>query len=248
MNEILIIAGDYLKGKSIYPSIRRILNLLFNISIASFVFQKFYGNYTWLNYYDYKGILDFLVKGKFFIPLSIFFIVYGFTQFLAMSFFYLISHFKSVRLAREILAYQYNKESVEQGLNDFTEVSKIVSPVTLTKDVMVELYKELRKNISEETINEIEKSLEEPKKNLENNFYLLFRMLIAVTIYFISLAEFSWLLYLVVGILLVIVMLLIMVGYRFLDLLPVLIGKFTEQAEQYFMQHSKANGKMIDNS
>lgn len=248
MNEFFIIAGDYLKGKSIYPSIRRVLNLLFNISIASFLYEKFYGNYTWLNYDDYKGMLDFLVKGKFFIPLSIFFIVYGITQFFALILFRTLNHLKYVKLTREILSYQYNKESVDNGLNDFTEVSDIVSPVTLTKEDMLELYEELRKNISEETIREIEKSLEEPKKNLENNFYLIFRMLIAVTIYFISLAEFSWLLYLVVGILLVIVMLLIMVGYRFLDLLPVLIGKFTEQAEQYFMQHSKANGKMIDNS
>ena len=76
MNEVFFIAGDYLKGKSIYPAFRRILNLLLNISISSFIYEKCYGVYSWLNYNDYKGILTFFIKGNFFIPLSIFIVVY----------------------------------------------------------------------------------------------------------------------------------------------------------------------------
>lgn len=87
MNELFLFIGDYLKGQNVYPVFRRILNLLFNISITSFFYEKCYGDYTWFNYYDYKGILDFFIKGGFFIPLSIFLVVYGTTQFLAMIIF-----------------------------------------------------------------------------------------------------------------------------------------------------------------
>jgi hypothetical protein len=107
MSEILFII---LKGKSVYPAVRRLLILLFNVSIASFLYEKFYGKYTWLNYNDYKGILDFFIKGHFFIPFSIFVMVYGTLQFLSISLFYAINHFKSVKMIKEILQYQFNKE------------------------------------------------------------------------------------------------------------------------------------------
>jgi hypothetical protein len=114
MNEIFIIAGDYLKGKSVYPAFRRMLNLLFNISIASFIYEKFYGNYSWLNYNDYRGILDFFIKGNFFIPFSIFLVVFGTTQFLSIALFNALNHFKTLKITREILQYQFKKETLKK--------------------------------------------------------------------------------------------------------------------------------------
>ena len=54
MKELLDIASTYIQGKTVYPSIRRFLNLLFNISIASFIYEKFYGTYTWYSIDDYN--------------------------------------------------------------------------------------------------------------------------------------------------------------------------------------------------
>jgi len=242
MNEIFIIAGDYLKGKSVYPAFRRMLNLLFNISIASFVYEKCYGNYTWLNYNDYKGILDFFIKGNFFIPFSIFLVVYGTTQFLSIGFFGALNHFKTIKITREILQYQFKKETVDERLKEIKKVSKYVSPISLTKNTMLEVYQELRKHITPEAFEEIEKGLKEPKQNLEANFTMAFRMIIAITIYFFSIPQFGWVLYLTAMLVLIIGMYVLMISYRFLDIIPTLMRKFHHQAEEYLKLHTqKAN-------
>lgn len=243
MNEIFIIAGDYLKGKSVYPAFRRMLNLLFNISIASFIYEKCYGNYTWLNYNDYKGILDFFIKGNFFIPFSIFLVVYSLTQFLSIAFFVALNHFKTIKITREILQYQFKKETVDERLKEINKVSKYVSPIRLTKNTMLEVYQELRNHITPEAFEEIEKGLKEPKQNLEANFTMAFRMMIAITIYFFSIPQFGWLLYLTAMIVLFVGMYVLMISYRFLDIIPTLMRKFHYQAEEYLKLHTqKANG------
>lgn len=238
MNEIFIIAGDYLKGKTVYPAFRRVFNLLFNISIASFVYEKFYGNYTWLNYNDYKGILDFFIKGNFFIPFSIFIVVYGATQFLSMAFFGSLNHFKTIKITRQILQYQFKKESVDEQLKEIKKVSKYVSPISLTKNTILEVYQDLRKHITPEAFEEIEKGLKEPKQNLEANFTLAFRMIIAITIYLNSLPQFGWLLYLITLVVLIIVMYILTISYLFLDIIPTLMRKFYHQAEEYLKSQS----------
>ena len=237
MNEIFIIAGDYLKGKSVYPAFRRLLNLIFNISIASFIYEKCYGNYTWLNYNDYKGILNFFIKGNFFIPFSIFLVVFGTTQFLSISIFSVINHFKSVKLTREILQYQFKKETIDESLKEINKVSKIVSPIRLTKNTMLAVYQELRKDITPEVFEEIEKGLKEPKQNLEANFTLAFRMIIAITIYFISLPQFGCILYLFAMLVLIGGMYILMISHHLLDIIPTLLRKFHHQANEYLRIH-----------
>ena len=56
---------DYLQGKPVYAIARRALNFLFSVSITSFLFERFYFKYTWMDITAYKAILDFLVKGYF---------------------------------------------------------------------------------------------------------------------------------------------------------------------------------------
>jgi hypothetical protein len=239
MNELFIIAGDYLKGKSVYPASRRMLNLLFNISIASFVYEKCYDNYSWFNYNDYKGILDFFIKGNFFIPFSIFLVVYGTTQFLSLASFSALNHFKTIKITREILQYQFKKETIDERLKEIKKVSKYASPIILTKDTMLEVYQELRKHITPEALEEIEKGLKEPKQNLEANFSLAFRMAIAITIYFFSLPQFGWLLYLTAMIVLFVGMYVLIISYRFLDIIPTIMRKFHHQAEEYLKLHTQ---------
>jgi len=239
MNEIFLFFGDYLKGKSILPSIRRLLNLLFNMSISSFLFERIYGFYTWLNYNDYKGILDFFIRGKFFIPFSIFLVVYGTTQFLAMIIFSTVNFFKGVKLNKEILEYQFKKDLIDQRLNEINKVSEIVSPIKLTKETLVSLYQNLRAHLTPEAFENMEASLKEPKQNLEATFTLTFRMMIAITIYFISLPQFGWFLYSIAAVFILVGMYIIMIAYRFLDVFPTLMRKFHHQAEEYLQIHLK---------
>lgn len=237
MNELFIIAGDYLKGKSVYPAFRRILNLLFNISIASVIYEKCYGDYVWLDYNNYKGILDFFVKGNFFIPFSIFIVVYSATQFLSIAMFLGINHFKAIKITREIILHQFKKDAVDEGLKEVTKASKYVSPIELTETTMIALYQELRTQITPAAFEEMEKGLIEPKQNLEANFTMAFRMAIAISVYFATLSQFNWLLYVIAISILLLSMYVSMISYRFLDILPTLMRKFHQHAEEYLKMH-----------
>lgn len=62
MIELIKIIEPYLNGKRNYPTLRRALSLLINVSISSFTFETFYGSYEWYNISDYKLILDFLLR------------------------------------------------------------------------------------------------------------------------------------------------------------------------------------------
>ncbi len=75
MKSLISISDDYLEGKSIQTRIKRILNIIFSCFITSFVYIKFYGSYQWYDYNDYKGILNFILDGKFIIPIALFYIV-----------------------------------------------------------------------------------------------------------------------------------------------------------------------------
>jgi hypothetical protein len=77
MKEFLFVFTDYFKGNPTYPGIRRGLNVILNTSIAAFLYEKCIGTYVWINIADYKSIIDFLVKGHFIIPLSLYILTYA---------------------------------------------------------------------------------------------------------------------------------------------------------------------------
>src|SRR5688572_21320503 len=103
MNQFFLIGADYLKGKSIYNHLRRALNLLFNGSIASFYYELFYCGSSWLDIGDCKGILNFLIRGYFFRPLSSFRAVYGVPPIASRTVVYLLTGLKTGKWAKAII-------------------------------------------------------------------------------------------------------------------------------------------------
>jgi hypothetical protein len=243
VKELFNIASYYIQGKPVYPAIRRILNLLFNISIASFIYEKCYGTYTWYNYNDYKEILDFFIKGRFFIPFSIFVVVYGLTQILSNAFFSIFNHFKSVKLQREILKYQFKKETIDERLADIQNVSKHVIPIELTPELILQAYHALRKDLKPEDFQKIENELKQPKQNIEANFDMAFSALAAITLYFFTLPQFGWLLYAIVSVVLIVGMYILTIAYRLLDVTPTILRQFHVQAEIYLRELEKKESK-----
>ncbi len=237
MNEIFLIVADYFKGKSIYPSFRKLASLLFNISIASFIFEMFYGEYAWLNYNDYKGILNFFIKGNFFIPFSIFIAVWSVSQFIALIIFTSINHFQTLKLTREIVYYQIKKETIDKNLKQISKASRYATPIRITKGMMIEMYQQLKNELTPELYQKMETELKIPKENLEANFILVFRAFIAITIYFLSIQQFGWILFTITSIVLICSLYIIMLSYRLLDVFPTLIRKFHALAEKYLKEH-----------
>ncbi|HAD81539.1 MAG: hypothetical protein A2509_01280 [Candidatus Edwardsbacteria bacterium RIFOXYD12_FULL_50_11] len=237
MNDLFFIAADYIKGNSIYRPVRRIFNLLFNISIASFIYEKIYEQYYWFDYYDYKSILDYFVKGNFFIPLSIFIAAYGITHIISLTTFYLITYSKTVKWTKSIIDYKVKKETVANKINEISAISKKVIPIELTETMLIEVYNHLKNKLTPENYNNIEKGLTEQKNELMANYHFIFRALITITIYFISLSTFGWLLYLLTTLTLLVTLYLLTLSYRLLDILPVLFSKFQAEAELYIVAH-----------
>ena len=115
MNDLLLVVGDYLKGKTIIPQIRWILNFIFTISITSFFYERIIGPYSWIEITDYKGILDFFVKGNFYVPLFMYVIVYVSISLLSYVLFDIFVNKKSVKWTEKIIKYELIKKVDEDS-------------------------------------------------------------------------------------------------------------------------------------
>lgn len=241
MTEILNLASHFIQGKTIYSPVRRLLNLLFNMSITSFIYVNLYGEYELINYNDYKAIFNFLFKGHFFIPFSIYVVVYAITQFSGTTLFFILTHFRSVIYQRKILKFKLDKAEIDENLQVISTFSKYLSPIELDPEKMVDFYKEFRSEINVNALKELENSISEPKKNLEANFIFTFRMLIAVSFYFFSIPEFGIGIYLTITIISILIMLFFVIGHMFLGIIPITIKKLYLEAEQYLLANENNN-------
>lgn len=240
MKELGLIVADFLKGKSIYAPARRLLNLLFTLSITSFIYERTHGPFTWLDYHDYKGILDFFIKGRFFIPFSIFIIVHYTTLWLASITFTVINYFPSVRLTRSIINYEVKAASVKQYLGEVQQVSKKITPIELTPQLMQLLYEHLSTELKPADLETLRQESDKQKKLTETNFIFFVRAAIAITLYFASMAAFGWKLYVLVIAVLLGAMYVTMLGYRFFDVLPVLVNRLVAEAGSFFATETQA--------
>lgn len=237
--------ADYLKGKTMYPSIRRGLNLLFSISITSFLFEKIYFTYSWPDITNYKLILDFFIKGQFIVPFSIFLVVHGITYFIPSVIFSLYNFRKSVKLTREIVAYEVGENTINDQLRRVKILSKNVSPVVLTKEALVDLYLQFKDNLTAESLDELQKSCDEEKAKLEENFIFAFRTLVFIGIYFSVISYFGWVLLIITLFVVLGYMILLLIGYQFFDLFPMAVRKFKYEADKYVHDYLK-NQNSVD--
>jgi hypothetical protein len=238
MKEFLDMALSFTQGKPIYPPLRRVLNFLFILSISSFIYEKIYGKYTWLEYNDYKGILDFFIKGHFFIPFSIFIIVYELSEFISNTFFTMYNDSKSTKIQTKFLNYQFKKQ-VETGLMGNQKASEIETPINITPDWMIQTFLKIRDKVEPSVFAKFERKLQKSKRNLEANFNLGFRALIAITLYFSSLPQFGWLLYIIVLLVIIGGMYILCLAYRLCDIIPTILRVFYTYVEEYLKDQTE---------
>jgi ABC-type multidrug transport system fused ATPase/permease subunit len=240
MDKIMQIA-DFLSRKSMFPVLRKGLNLLFCASITSYIFEKFYFKYSWLEITDYKGILNFFVKGNFIVPFSIFVVVFIATYFISYSSFAIPNYFKSTKWQRKIIEYKLSKSEATGQVQNIQSKIEDVTAFKSSEKFLIGLYNYFKKTINQKEYIRIQRELQKLKDNLEANYILSFRAIITIIIYFISIDYFGWLLFSVVMILLILYMLLLIFGYRLLDILPTLIGRFVFEVEKYIKEYNEIN-------
>lgn len=231
MEKFFFIIGDYLKGKSVYPVMQRILNFLFSSSISSFLFEKFYFKYSWIDFTDYKAILDFFIKGYFFIPFSIFIIVHVMIRSIADYFFSLSVFNKSQKWQSKIFAFELTKEEfplMENKLNN-----QIGESTVKNNNWIKQIYDHIKESVTEEQWRIFINALDKEKQKANDNFALAFKAIIVITIYFFTINYFGWILYLAV----LLILLIILIGLWFLGLtlsiIPAIAQKFKLEIEKY---------------
>lgn len=232
MKEFLFIFTDYLKGNPTYPAIRRGLNFILNTSIAAYFYEKFIGNYSWIEISDYKSLMDFLVKGHFIIPLSFYFLIY---TVLGVSIFVLFNFrldFQKFKAIQKINVKELDNERFDEILERFSTLSSKFNIIVISKEEIISFYKNKFANVSSTDINELKNLIHTLKANLSNHFGLIFRLLVAICIYYFHTAKFpNWLFITILFVLLSSVF-LITKAFRLLNILPAVHRFLNRQVEE----------------
>lgn len=236
MKDTIGLFVDYLSGAPVYPALRRLLGLLFIASITSFLFEFLYGKYLWLDLSDYKSILTFFIKGDFFIPLSLFLLVYIAIEFCAFILLLLLTHKKVIRLRRTVLLYKTNRKDIDEIVRNITKISKYTGPLRMSKSVIRQAYNHFRLDITNESFNALHQASKIAKENLSVNFSLLFKALLSISIYFLQLPHFGYLLFFFTITSILVLMYLVSLTHIFFDILPVVAAKAHETAELFLYE------------
>ena len=239
MTEIFNVASHFIQGKPIYRPVRRMLNLLLNVSIASYFYIRCFGPYQWLDVTDYKGILDFFIQGKFFLPFSIFIVVYAITETFGYLLFKGLTHFWSLRNQRKLLQYSLTSKQIDNGIEGIGLASKAVVPEEMTKEKLVQFYNEIAPEITPEALREMKQALDDPKKNLQSNFVAVIRIMIALLVYVGTVAHLSGGVFVLVLIVLIIMSAFFVIAYRILDVLPALFRMAKAEGDKYLTAEKK---------
>lgn len=187
-DKALFIFNGYLEGKDYMPVIRKIINPLFTLILSSYFYERYFFSYDWLNLTDYKAILDFIIKGKFIIPASIFLIIHVITSIFSLI---VLSCFNwpVIRFMRK-----YNLKT-----GDKTEMYKLLKQVEISRKM-----------------EPIEISYKD-KIEVQNTFYLICKSIIVSIFYFCIEPRYSIALFLATLICLITMLILFWVLYLALN-------------------------------
>lgn len=118
----------YLEGKNIFPTVRRIIDPLLSINVASFIYESSYSKYNWIDITDYKSILSFIVKGEFIIPVTLFIVIHFAIIFIIQTPLFLINHLITEKLNNQLK----NRES---NINIYTQYKILFTHKGLNKSL-----------------------------------------------------------------------------------------------------------------
>ena len=211
--------GDLIGKKKLFPLAQHLLNFLFVISISSFLFEKFYFKYKLLDITDYQVIYNFLIKGNFAVPISIFFIVWVLTFFISKYAFIVANSALSKRFREKI-----NKIEAE-----ILKEKSIQEPSSIKddreKDWVRFLVEEIKASNTKKDLNRILAFMRKKKDECQDEFVVVLRGLIAVSIYFSAVPYFGYLLFSILIAAFLIYVFLLVSLYQLMELTPDIIFK-----------------------
>lgn len=233
MTDLLIYMADRAKGKSIYPLVRALFNIIFLSSITNLILLQTHPDIKIPNPFEFKELIDFCIEGYFFIPFAIFMIVYFLTMGVSSALFMWLGDFKNRKIIKKIIAFQIDKNDLVEGIKGIEEAANLFQALDITKEKSLELYKLLKPNFKKSGLNESLDKIDDSKRDLNDNFAMTLRGLIAVTIYFIKIPSFGCWLYIFSCLVIFACLVIFIFAYKLLDILPNVMHKAIEAERIY---------------
>ncbi|WP_207625787.1 hypothetical protein, partial [Niastella populi] len=238
---------SYLNGNSISKPIRRFTDLLLSASIVSFIFNRFIFKYEWISITDYKAVLDFFIQGHFVVPIILFTIVHIGLANISSIIFTITTLHKSSKFIKQIKKYQVKKRDYKAFFKKMNNNEIFQLPIEFNETVLLKAYYHLKNNISEEEWKKAETEGSKLKENLENDFNLTVKAIVATAIYFYNLSYFRFGLFITSLAILLLIAIALWYFYVLVYILPSVLNKIDTEFQNYIAtQQDQGNITQID--
>ncbi len=231
------ITSNYLKGKSIYPEIRRIIAFLLKLSISTYAYVFFFGKFDVYQVMDYQKIIYFFLSGHFFIPFSVFALTHITFILLSSLIFHALTFYPVIKLKKKIIEYKLTSEDKETGKDVIKSIAKYSIKKDVSDDELRKVYYEYREkyldNFNTKKNEELEKDFLVEKKNVELNFNFTFLILISSILFYVNLPDFYTALFVIVLFITLVFSIFSIITYRFFDILPTILVKIPEILKEH---------------
>lgn len=243
------ITSNYLKGKSIYPEIRRIIAFLLKLSISTYAYVFFFGRFDLNQVLDYQKIIFFFLSGHFFIPFSVFALTHLSLILLSSLTFHVLTYYPVFKLKKKIIEYKLTSEDKETGKDVIKSIAKYSIKKDVSDDELLKVYKEYKEkflfSFDTKLTEELENDLLVEKKNVELNFNFTFLILISTTLFYANLSDFYTALFVIVLFITLVFSIFSIITYRFFDILPTILLKIPEILKEHGVIEENAESNKI---
>lgn len=238
MKELLTYVSDYLKGNSIYSPVLRFLDFYLSASIASSIFKRIYFNYSLLDLTDYKGIYNYFINGDFAVPLLLFTIVHYGIGIVGESIFSLMTLKKSNEWTSRILKFKIKKKDYVSFFKTINNNPIAPASLKFDKGIVIKYFELLKSSVSKEDWEKAKKMAELKKEEIKSNFKLVFKGMIALTVFFRLVPYFGWILYSISILISLAGMTFFFYSYVVLDISPLFIRKIDAEMTRLIQEHN----------
>ena len=166
LDQLFSFARD-IKDKEISPLLKRILNLLFVSGIASKIFIVFYFDYQLINLLDYRSYYIFFINGDFFIPLTIFAIIWGGTIFIGYLFFSVPNFILNSKFTARILKFSLIESLSPKKIEDIDSRLDRIGISTISDHGIIALFEQIKSSFSIQDFSKINKNIAIVQANIE---------------------------------------------------------------------------------
>ena len=183
--------------------------------------------------------MNFIISGKFIIPLLIFVSVWFLTGPFAEFIFWGSNQLLSWVLRKRVVkAKPPGKRHLSYAERKLRKIIQSQFPVKLEKEWYLKCYLYFRKEFME-NLPELKKECEEIKNKISESFILFFRPLIVIFIYFFSTNDMGTFLFITLCLTFFVIYVIQILFFQIIELIPVVIKKFMVIAEVKFAEYQK---------